>query len=600
MVHHVTKPQIALVERDKDLRSPAEQKLDQNLLDAIRAGKPGRVVAGVPHLQAAPIGDAGDVIEVDIHAKMSPELLDKIRELGGTVEYHSPENHLSQDSGARAFVPKEALKPLASRSDVRAITQAYDPTAQYEPNSEGDIAHAANLVRTKFTAQGAGVKIGVISDSIDDGHDAEESAFTTGVLNSDLVTVLRDSSGAIQDGAGRGEGLAMLEIVHAIAPAAGLYFATGNGSPWHMADNIRALRDAGCQIIVDDLIYPDESPFQDDVIGRAIDEVSASGVLYFSSAGNYGNVSHHTSMTWEGDFHDGGPVASQLRGREPAARVHVFEGMVTLNTVDGAIGTKSADLFWSDPLGHSSNDYDMFVVDSGGNVVQHGDRIQNGTQDPYEHVDGIHSGQSIMIVKKANAQSRFLHLEITGGRLRHSTGGSTRGHNANGAANSFSVAAIRAPNPPSAFNAGAQEKVEEFSSDGPRRVFFSPDGSPITPGDFTSSGGLLLQKPDIAAADGVSTTFSPPSKFNPFLGTSAAAPQAAAIAALLLSCAPRTTAAQIRAVLERTAIPIEGASPNVTAGHGIVMANAAAQAICAVSTVDPATVAPQADAKGRR
>ena len=30
------------------------------------------------------------------------------------------------------------------------------------------------------------------------------------------------------------------------------------------------------------------------------------------------------------------------------------------------------------------------------------------------------------------------------------------------------------------------------------------DGTPITPGDFSATGGLVRQKPDITAADGVS------------------------------------------------------------------------------------------------
>ena len=107
-----------------------------------------------------------------------------------------------------------------------------------------------------------------------------------------------------------------------------------------------------------------------------------------------------------------------------------------------------------------------------------------------------------------------------------------------------------------AFTAGSNGSVETFSSDGPRRKFFTPAGAEITPGNllFGTSGGVLLQKPDITAADGVATSVE---GFTTFFGTSAAAPHAAAIAALIKSKFPALTPAQIRTALVSTAIDIE-------------------------------------------
>ena len=59
------------------------------------------------------------------------------------------------------------------------------------------------------------------------------------------------------------EGTAMLEIIHDLAPGAQLFFATALGSITSFAQNIRDLRTAGCDIIVDDVFYFVESPFQD-------------------------------------------------------------------------------------------------------------------------------------------------------------------------------------------------------------------------------------------------------------------------------------------------------------------------------------------------
>jgi hypothetical protein len=111
-----------------------------------------------------------------------------------------------------------------------------------------------------------------------------------------------------------------------------------------------------------------------------------------------------------------------------------------------------------------------------------------------------------------------------------------------------------------------------------RRIFFNPDGTAITPGNFTSTGGTVLQKPDIAAADGVVTTLPANSGLNPFFGTSAAAPHAGAVAALLKSYNPALTASQMRSILTGTALDIEAAGADQDSGVGIVMALQALQA----------------------
>src|SRR6185503_13233222 len=193
-----------------------------------------------------------------------------------------------------------------------------------------------------------------------------------GVL-SDSITHLAQSQGAGelpgvniipgQAGSGTGEGTAMLEIVHDLAPSSDLYFATAFGGIASFAENIRQLRAAGCRVIVDDVTYFSESPFQDGLIAQAVNEVSAGGALFFSSAGNSGNKSDNTSGTWEGDFVDGG-AATIGRG----GRLHDFGG-TTINAFLPGGGFRSVDLFWSDPLGHSTNDYDVYVLDEAGFVV---------------------------------------------------------------------------------------------------------------------------------------------------------------------------------------------------------------------------------------
>jgi subtilisin family serine protease len=111
-------------------------------------------------------------------------------------------------------------------------------------------------------------------------------------------------------------------------------------------------------------------------------------------------------------------------------------------------------------------------------------------------------------------------------------------------------------------------------------MFFNADGSPMTPGNFSSRGGRVFEKPDITAADGVTTSL-PSGGLNPFHGTSAAAPHAAAIAALLLSYDRTLKPEQVRAILMKTAQPIDGGGEhNYTAGAGVMMAFEAVRAAC--------------------
>ena len=167
-------------------------------------------------------------------------------------------------------------------------------------------------------------------------------------------------------------------------------------------------------------------------------------------------------------------------------------------------------------------------------------------------------------------------MHTFGGQLSVATGGSTTGHNAG--ANTVSMAATywnSARTGTRPFN-GANNPAEVFSADGPRKIFYRPDGSPITPGNFlfNTNGGTTLLKPDLTAADG-NVCVTP--GFSPFFGTSAAAPHAAGIAALLKSARPGLTNAQILDLLRSTALDNEAPGPDPTGGYGVISAQAAMQ-----------------------
>ena len=285
----------------------------------------------------------------------------------------------------------------------------------------------------------------------------------------------------------------MLQIVHDIAPKAQLFFATADISEAGFAANIAALRTTyNCDVIIDDVFYFDEPVFQDGIIAQAVNTVTSAGALYFSSAGNEGSVLRGTAGYFEGDFNDTGSPAFTFPGGAKAGTIHNFGTVVS--PVNGDIITEVGDAYtlnWSDPSGASANDYDLFVVSSAGTIKQSSTNIQSGSQNPFEYIDpnALVAGDRFVVFKTSTAAVRAFSINTTRGTLSINTTGQTHGHSS--AVNAFSVAATPAQAPFGATTAGpypgaftSSNQVESFSSDGPRRIFFNPDGSPITAGNF--------------------------------------------------------------------------------------------------------------------
>ncbi|MFN8357659.1 MAG: S8 family serine peptidase [Spirosomataceae bacterium] len=642
------KQQIQSLMDEKAARTPAQQKISSQLLYGMRMAQGQSITPLVKTLETTIKQNTDGKVKVVIRATIQPKLLTELRTLGveilsyserfktivanitlGSLEQianytdvkaieewvgpmnNSPNNHnITQDrlsplrlaNGQQRTLMADAMKFMevttrgaTVRKQLQQAMKKWE-AAPMAPvmgsvTSEGDATHKANLARTNFGIDGTGIKIGVLSDSYNAAAAAADvlAGELPGVGNPNgyttPVTVLSDISGT-------DEGRAMLHIIHDLVPGAQLYFATAFNGDADFAQQILDLRAAGCDIIVDDVSYFNESPFQDGVIAQAVNTVTADGALYFSSAGNSGNKNDGTSGTWEGDFLNGGTTSVITN----AGTLHNFGDATTpvlFNTVASGGGSRHIDFFWSDPWGASSNDYDVFIVNSAETtVLRSATNLQNGSQNPYEFIGTLNVGEKIYILKKTDAQVRALHLGTGRGRLTISTDGRTRGHNA--ARDGYSVAATPAvlpgpyPNPFSSSNS-----VETFSSDGRRRMFYYANGTPITPDNllFGTNGGEVLQKPDITAADGVMTGVP---GFKPFYGTSAAAPHAAAIAGLIKSKFPTITPTQMRSILTSSAIDIEDPGTDRDAGAGIIMAYEAIQKFLTDNNCPTITVVPPA------
>jgi len=531
-------------------------------LSATDLAHPSKVATGVP-------ATASSLVTVRIFAPISAALNSAITAANGKIIYQSTNFNVTT-----AAVPVTSVTSLAARADVSRIRLPAIPHSNVGAvQSQGYIAHAANTVVGSMHIDGTGVKVGVLSDS---ALPATVSALiASGDLPAD-TTVLPGQAGPSD---GEDEGTAMMEIVHDMAPGAKLYFATAFTSEESFADNILALAAAGCKVIVDDVSYFDEPAFQDGIVAKAVNQVTAQGVVYFSSAANSGSLTKGTSGTWEGDFHDGGPVTGLLASAGETGRVHAFVAGQNYDVLTAP--TQFVILHWSDPVGGAANDYDVFILSpSGTQLYGYSADAQTGTGDPLELAyagDGFQfpAGSRIVVVKYSGV-ARALHIDTERGALSIGTSGATFGHNAG--ANTMSMAATywnSAKRGLAPFT-GFPNTNETFSSDGPRKIFYQPDGTPITPGNFLfgTNGGTTLQKPDLAAADGVVTKTV---GFNPFFGTSAAAPHAAAIAALVRSARPDYTVDQTKAAMRNSALDSMTAGLDRDSGYGITMATTAVQ-----------------------
>jgi len=455
-----------------------------------------------------------------------------------------------------AWVEVSRLVPLASVPGVTQIHPVLPPVVNSgSVMSEGDRIHLADQVRARYGLTGAGVKIGIISDGVDHWS----TAAATGDLPANLH-VLRNSHGG-------DEGTAMLEIVHDTAPDAELYFRDCGSNTLDFNNGIDALADAGCTIICDDIGWIGDPFFEDGTIATHVQTLTSTrNILYVSSAGNQAQEHYQGMYTQDGttNWHDfSGGTASRYKS-------------LYINFPPGA--SAQIVLEWDDPWTGSANDYDMYLYTlGGGEMLARSDYTQNGNDEPIEYLSWVNSGSStvdteidILNVNGA-AEPRTLEVFIyyQGGTRVYSnnivTADSIFGHPA--APNAVAVGAIRASDP-------SVDTIEYFSSRGPSTIRYP--------------GTVLRSKPDVTGIDGVSVTGSGgfPS---PFYGTSASAPDVAAVAALVWSGAPARKASEVRTALLSSSDDLGSAGPDNTFGYGRVNAVAFTQALGIVAPPPPIT-----------
>ncbi|HSV16319.1 MAG TPA: S8 family serine peptidase, partial [Tepidisphaeraceae bacterium] len=532
LANHVDLPTIALLDK---VDGPLQQMVAQSLRD-------GKSFADMSIGNAPPSDQyehAGDDPLVTIRSAEPTALAAKLRALGFNVS-GSVEN--GEAGVVDVYTPVSRITELAGVAGVKSLG-----AEQNLPTDAGSIsstwpgtANIPQLLLDRPGMTGAGIKYGIISDSFNN-----LGGMAAGIATGDLpagVTILHDAAGG-----GTDEGRAMAEVLYDAAPGSNILFYDSGGSKTGMVTAINALSAAGANVIVDD-VNEVEGTFQDDVLSQAIDAVVLNkNIPYFTSSGN------RNGQTWYGAFNEGIVVDSY----------NAFDGAAIQNLLVTipANGTITVDLWWGQKLGGATTDLDTFLNDANtGTSLASATGVEIGgdafTGFGYTNNTGATITGSISL-RKAGGTSAIglpLFLLTFPGKGTAPTGPFWGGPAAYGHHMSefgFGVAAVQPASP---------NTIESFSSLGGVPILFNDDGTAV------SGGSVIRNQPALAACDGINTTF-----FGQFFGTSCAAPDAAAIAGLLLQAAGgggTLTYSQMRDMLSNSAFDLGSAGYDLTYGAG--------------------------------
>jgi len=536
--------------------------------------KPTLITQTTDNLQnLSPITDIVQVDETRVIVRITSSdvegLLPDLENLGFEVLGSAPNLNFVE-----GWMPINSIPQLENleTDKIMGVVPVYAPLGDAGlATSQADFIQEADRVRSSLPSgfDGTGVTIGVMSDSYNvSGNGSATADIASGDLPAEGVKVLQEGPSNATD-----EGRAMLQLIHDLAPGSDLAFSSVFYGQLNYAQQIRDLADptkGDAQVLVDDIVYLDEPFFQDGVIAQAVDDVvTNNGVTYFASAGNrsraaYESTSFNAVSDGSLDGILGSPDGSLYYDFNLGAGTDTRQ-QITLDNNERFIPSFQ----WDDPFytvsGVDTN-LDIFLLDSSGRVVAASNDNNIFFQTPFEafsftNTTGNSQNYDFVIrLTEGPASERIKYVDFGGSEITSEyplDAPTVNPHSA--AVNAQAVAAIPYYD---------QTTPEEFTSQGPSVFLFEPDGTrKATP--------EIRQTPDIAAVDGTDTTFFGSPDFDGtgypnFFGTSAAAPHAAAIAALITQANPTFTPAQIYETLQSTAIDIDPPGFDNVTGYGLI------------------------------
>jgi subtilisin family serine protease len=581
----------------KRMRSPVDPQLAEL---AERAGARAWRAAALP--DAWPMIVLGDGIVIHAASNGDPHAL--LAELSA-IGMHAGVVSGNLVSGVLPFDAVGALESCRNLAVARPAmaTTSGDLALRSRPDrARGSVTSqgvaAMRVDRLPPAVDGSGAGVGILADSFDCIGGGRAQDTMSGDLPAD-VTILDDTNTA----SCADEGRALAQVVHDVAPRSRLGFHTGFNGQADMAEGIRELaRDFGADVIIDDVLYFDEPFFQDGVLARAVDAVHEEGVVYVAAAGNAGRRSY------DAPFRDSGQAGfyqylgeSRRHDFDPGPGVDVFQ-TVTLPP----FGSTILVLQWDEPFVSASttsppvgaaSDYDLIVYNTetptAGNfadIFARSDSFNVG-RDAFEAVRLVNPGATPLDVYVAIERFKlpgFDGPDVDRMKLIDFGSQIEREWDAGGGGTSFGHANARG-----ALTVGAAAWFEtpRFGVSPPlAELYSSAGGVPIV---LDAAGQRLAapevrQTPDLIAPDGVNTTFyaapgdipEDDDVFPNFFGTSAAAPHAAGVAALLQGRAQRKSGVllppeEVERLLEISAVDMSAPGYDFDTGHGLIDARAA-------------------------
>src|SRR5215469_2185604 len=641
--------------------SPAERKLDAALADLTRHAHLARVDHRLEDLHAmspaarfAQSGPGGGaLVAVDAITRGDP------RQLEAALLALGMQRVAVYGNDVGGYLPVEQISAAAARAEVLSLRAAMSRTRAAPVTSEGDFAQGSAALRSAHGVSGAGITVGVLSDSFDcyayyaangflpgglEGYAqngftaAAEQDKADGALPA-TVNVLQEANCAeygqplqlpFSD-----EGRALLQVVHDVAPGASLAFYSASTTEAGMATGITQLAAAGARVEADDVGFFDEPFFQDGLITQAIDTVTAQGVAYFTAAGNNSDLSYENTQPSFPLRASSGPNSGELLlNFDPSGASTTTSLPISIaSLLNGEFVALVVE--WDQPYatsgqvgsgGGAANQIDVCVnAPSGSDVILNFDGNAATCSGP--NALGTDPVQVLIIANPANsgiastpAESINLQIGLVSGTppgrikvvVEDDGAGSSidafqtnsptiQGHS--NAASAGTVAAALFENTP---RCGVSPATPEwYSSTGGEPVLFDANGNPQT--------AVTRQKPDFTGPDGVNTTFFGWAQGVPnnssvsecrvntaypsFFGTSAATPHAAGVAALMLQYNPTLTPAQIFTFLRNTASPM-GTVPDFQSGYGFIQADAAFAFVPKDTATTKSTTQPSSNSSG--
>jgi hypothetical protein len=373
-------------------------------------------------------------------------------------------------------------------------------------------AHIAALGIDRWHAagvRGKGIKVAVL----DSGFRGYRAHLGKGLPEKVLTaTFRRDGNFEARDSE---HGVLCAEVVHALAPAAELLLATWEpDDPDQFFKAVRWARGQGAKIITCSVIMPSWSDGEGG--GRLHAELTKSlgdDLLCFASAGN--TARRH----WSGLFHDGGNGFHEWRTGE-------IDNLIRPWGPDRV----SVELYWQPGCKFQLQVEDITTSAEVGRSSGHCSASRCSAVVRFVPAAGHRYRVRLKLLE---GPAKSFHLVSLGGDLRCST--------ING-----SIA---------------------FPADGPEVIAVGAVDAEGHRASYSSCGPNSKQpKPDLVAP----VPFPCPGRERPFTGTSAAAPQAAAAAALWGCRHPEWKASQVRETLRQTARDLGPPGHDWETGHGMI------------------------------